>query len=210
MLLNLEERDINLNKKIASLLERLSQLIRALQWEIGKKKNLTPLQIQILQFLKNRKKEEIYLGKIARELGVSKGTLSESFKVLKSKNLLKGNLNLKDKRFVNPSLTPYGKKVVDELDSIQNIFSNYIFKFKEKDKKTVAKFLAKILAFLYFDGYISYARLCFTCQNFKKISLKDENFFCSLLGKKMKTYEIKLECQFHKPIIPKEGGVNIC
>jgi len=204
------ETDIRVERKITHLMERMSNVFRALQWDLAKKKKLTPLQIQILQYLRYRPKHDSVPSVIASELGITKATLSESVRALKRKQLLRGELNTNDRRFTNLILTPAGVRIVNELNSIERVFENYISRLKMADKRYAMRFLVNIITLLYMDGYIKTARLCCTCQHFHKNSSGNQSFICALTGKKMQDWEIKLDCNSHKPIRLKKGGMRVC
>jgi DNA-binding MarR family transcriptional regulator len=198
----------NIDKKIVYLLERVSQVFRALQWEMAKRHKLTPLQIQILLFLKNRK--EAIPSQIAQELGLTKATLSESISALEKKKLIRRITNKKDRRFIDILLTLQGKKVVRELISVENVFEHYLSEFSDTDKRNSLKFLLNIISLLYLGGYISVIRLCCTCQHFEKDAIRSGVHFCKLLGKEMSTEEIRINCVSYIPLSTKKGGVNLC
>ncbi len=197
-------------KKIAYLLERISQIFRTLQLELAKKKKLTPLQIQILLFLRNRKQGEVVPSRIAEEFGLTKATISESISSLEKKRLITGMVSDKDRRLKTLSLTLSGKKIIKELSSVESLFERYLERFNEVDKKISFKFLINIISALYFDGYIRVARLCSTCQHFQKDAISKGLHFCSLTSRELRTEEIKINCDSYITSIHKKGGVQLC
>ncbi len=200
----------NTEKKIVYLLERISQVFKVLQWELAKKRKLTPLQIQILLFLKNRKQKECVPSRIAEELGLTKATLSESISALEKKGLIRKAVSDRDRRFNTLSMTLSGRKVVKELSSVENLFERYLERFNEADKKNSLKFLINIITSLYFDGYIRVARLCCTCQHFQKDAINRGLHFCSLTGRELRTEDINLDCASYIPLSTKKGGAQLC
>lgn len=200
----------NIEKKIVYLLERISQVFRALQWELAKKKNLTPLQIQILLFLKNRRPTDAIPTRIAQELGLTKATLSESISALEKKKLVIRVSNKIDRRFTTLSLSKAGKKVVKELASVEDLFVRYIHGLNISEKKNSFRFLLNIISLLYFDGYVKVARLCCTCQHFRKDAIRKGIHFCTLTNRELNLEDINFECASYIPLSVKRGGANLC
>lgn len=195
----------NIEKKIVYLLERISQVFRVLLWEAAKKKKLTPLQVQILNFLKNRKKNECIPSKIAEEFDLTKATLSEAVKVLIKKGLIRGIKNSKDKRFTFLLLTPEGRKFVRELSQSENIFEKYLNQFNVDEHEKVMKFLVNLVTMLYADGHITVARICCTCRHFRR---NESGFYCALMDKYLTYEEININCKEYKPALT--GGNALC
>lgn len=202
--------DKNIERKIVYLLERVSQVFKVLQWGLAKKKKLTPLQIQILLFLKNRKQKDSVPSRIAEELGLTKATLSESISALEKKKLIKRLISTTDRRFTTLSLTLSGEKIIKELISVEGLFERYVRKFNETDKKNSLKFFVNIISSLYFDNYIKVARLCCTCQHFQKDAISKDLHFCNLIGREFSNEEINFGCTSYIPLSTKKGGVNLC
>ena len=86
---NLTEQNFNLESKIVAGLERLSQVFRILLWEKAKENNLSPIQIQILNFVQHHSIEKNTVSYLAQEFNITKSTISDAVKVLEQKNLIK-------------------------------------------------------------------------------------------------------------------------
>lgn len=201
---------INIEKKIVYLLERISQVFRVLQWELAKERKLTPLQIQILLFLKNREKKYRVASRISDELGLTKATLSESVSALEKKKLIKKLISKDDRRFTTLSLTKSGKKVVKELFSVDDLFERYVHKFNDIEKDNSLRFLVNIISLLYFDGYIRVARICCTCRHFQRATMSGRVYYCNLMSRELKIEDINLKCASYSPVSVKKGGMDLC
>ncbi len=72
------EQNIDLDKKIVAGLERLSQVFRALLWDHAKAYNLSPIQIQLLIFIRYHRPEHNSVSYLAGEFSVTKPTISDA------------------------------------------------------------------------------------------------------------------------------------
>src|SRR5688572_14883967 len=74
--------------KIVASLERIAQAFRVLLWQESKEYALTPIQIQILIFLRFHSEEKCKVSYLAGEFNLSKPTISDTVKTLEQKQLI--------------------------------------------------------------------------------------------------------------------------
>ena len=101
--------------QIHEYLERLSNLTRNEARRAGAKYDLLPVQIDALHYLAICNRYSDTLMGVAEYLGQTKGTISQSLKVLENKGYLKKFPDKKDKRTVHLRVSKAGKKVLEEL-----------------------------------------------------------------------------------------------
>ena len=84
---NLNEQNQKIESRIVVALERISEAFRVLLWNESKENSLSPIQIQILIFIYFHSTEKCKVGYLADEFNMTKATISDSVKVLLSKEL---------------------------------------------------------------------------------------------------------------------------
>ena len=85
---NLNEQNQKIESRIVVALERISEAFRVLLWNESKENSLSPIQIQILIFIYFHSHEKCKVGYLADEFNMTKATISDSVKVLLSKELV--------------------------------------------------------------------------------------------------------------------------
>ena len=84
---HLTEQNQKIESRIVVALERISEAFRVLLWNESKENSLSPIQIQILIFIYFHSTEKCKVGYLADEFNMTKATISDSVKVLLSKEL---------------------------------------------------------------------------------------------------------------------------
>lgn len=114
-------------EKFIFFIEKFSELHRSLLWEKSKKCNLSPIQIQILIYLKMNQKDLRNTTTIANSFNLTPATISESIKNLMEKGLVQSKKCEDDKRKHCFSITPKGRKQLNQIcdwcDPIENLFN---------------------------------------------------------------------------------------
>src|SRR5690554_5951150 len=108
---HLTEQNQKIESRIVVALERISEAFRVLLWNESKENSLSPIQIQILIFIYFHSTEKCKVGYLADEFNMTKATISDSVKVLLSKELLTKETDPIDTRSFSLLLTNEGKKI---------------------------------------------------------------------------------------------------
>lgn len=186
----------NIDSDIAYLLEKLMQVQRILLWDVAKKENLSPIQIQILLYLSCHDDELRTVSVLAHEFDLTKATVSDAVTTLTAKNLVTKNILKDDKRSYILDLTPGGKALSKKIEKWQNTLLYHIGKIKPDTKDVVYGFLVDLIKTLFDSGIISTARMCLTCANFSKGS--GSNNCCMLTNRKFSDRQINFDCEGYK------------
>jgi DNA-binding MarR family transcriptional regulator len=192
---NLINQNEILDNKITAGVEKLSSVFRILLWEQSKQNGLSPIQIQILIFIKHHNKEQCTVSYLAKEFSLTKPTISDAVKVLEQKKLTKKSSSKEDVRSYFLQLTASGIKIVKEAETYAEPFNSLIKKINTKDKELFWKTLSSLIHQLNQIDLISVQRMCFSCQHYQ---FKKENHFCNLLSTPLKESEIRLDCPEHQ------------
>ena len=131
---NLDNQNANLDNKIVAGLERLSQVFRILLWEKAKEHSLSPIQIQLLIFIRHHSADKTTVSYLAQEFNFTKPTISDAVKILEQKKLIQKIIDKTDTRSYTINLTATGKKTVLETENFTNPLTEIISKANDPDK----------------------------------------------------------------------------
>ena len=167
------------------LIERIGQLIRFEQREIGVREDLHPTHIQVLQYLDKCNRYSDTPLALSHYLGSTKGTISQSILVLQKKQLLKKVPDKNDKRVVHLKLTPKAKKLLRKID--EEIFTeDLLSRYSDQVNSTVNETLKSILKDLQIRNNHRTFGQCSTCRFFTNEG--ENKFRCGLTSEPLKLW----------------------
>ncbi|MCS6873956.1 MAG: MarR family transcriptional regulator [Pyrinomonadaceae bacterium] len=188
---NPEAQQKEIENKIVASLERISQIFRSLLWKQAKSFNLTPLQIQILIFLKYHNDEKSCVSYLSKEFNLSKPTVSEAISTLIKKGLIKKRKNLEDNRRQSFLLTESGIELTEKIELFAFPIKEIIKSFNQNEKQALWESLIRIISQANRKGLIPLQRMCFTCKFYERRQGTD---FCKLLDTELKIHQIRIDC----------------
>lgn len=188
---NLDNQNANLDNKIVAGLERLSQVFRILLWEKAKEYSLSPIQIQLLIFIRHHSADKTTISYLAQEFNFTKPTISDAIKVLEQKQFIKKTTDSTDTRSYTIQLTAQGKKIVSETETFANPLADIITKSTSANKLVLWENITNLITQLNKLEVISIQRTCFNCKHY---SIKGKKPFCNLLDQKLQTQDIRIDC----------------
>ncbi len=194
---NPENQNKTMDGKIVAALERIAEAFRVLLWEKAKVIKLSPIQIQILIFIKYHSPEFCTVNYLAEEFNMSAPTISDAVRVLIQKKLLKKIPSTKDKRKVHLHLTHKGEKVILETGSFIEPLINSISILNRFEKATLLSSLLQIIKDLNSKEIVITQRMCFTCVHLQK---ENGKFYCNLLEMNLKLKDLRIDCPEHQPL----------
>lgn len=186
---NLNEQNQKIESRIVVALERISEAFRVLLWNESKENSLSPIQIQILIFIYFHSLAKCKVGYLADEFNMTKATISDSVKVLLSKELVTKETDPIDTRSFSLSLTDEGKKIAKKASLFASSIEQPIEKLTQEQKTIMLDGLLKLIYDLNQSGIITIQRMCFTCSNYK---LDQGVHYCKLLKSKTCRKRIKI------------------
>lgn len=191
---NLDIQNQNTDSKIVVALERISEAFRVLLWDEGKKHALSPIQIQILIFVKHHQEIFCKVGYIAKEFNMTKATVSDSIRVLLNKQLVTKFQDERDSRSFTIHLTSEGSKFVQNLETFAAPVRNSLKGIETEKRETLLSALISVISDLNKSGVISVQRMCTTCSNYSK---SNGIHYCSLLKAQLADSDLRLDCPEH-------------
>ena len=188
---NLEKQNSDLSRKIVAGMERLSQVFRILLWEKAKEQRLSPIQIQLLIFIRHHSSEKATISYLAQEFNFTKPTISDAIKILEEKKLVKKITQDTDTRSYTIKLTEAGTKIVLETENFAQPLTGIVSLAAASDKKILWENISNLIVQLNKLEVISVQRTCSNCKNF---TIKNKGQFCNLLNQKLLTQDIRIDC----------------
>lgn len=193
---DLEAQNNSLNGKITAGFERLSQVFRVLLWEKAKKYDLSPIQIQLLIFIKHHSKNRATVSYMAKEFNLTKATISDTIKILEQKKYISKTVNTADSRSYTMELTTKGLEMVLLIEDFTDPLFDLISVKSQNEKTILWNTVSSLIQQLHDLQIINVQSTCHNCGYFVQ---QNGNNYCNLLTIKLENSDIKLDCQDHKP-----------
>ena len=194
---NPERHITNVDYKIVAALEKISEVFRVLLWTEAKEHKLSPIQMQLLIFIKyHNSDKQRRIASMAREFNLTKATISDSIKVLEQKGLIKRSDDAVDSRSFNFSLTDQGMKLTGMIENFTLPLDGAIATLSPQQKD---HFLVAVLDLIYRmnqNGIISTQRMCYNCFYYN--GDRQQAHYCNLMQKPLAIDELRIECPEHK------------
>lgn len=178
-------------------LERLSNLMRNEMRREGARFGLQPIQLEALHYLSICNKYSDTPKAVTDYLGQTKGTVSQSLKVLERQELIEKTLDEKDKRVTHLKITPQGQAVVDSTipgEIWQKLAQKELL--PEAHQKTILQQLKHLLFALQQANDFKTFGSCKTCRYNTKMST--EQYHCQLTNEPLAQIEIEQLCIEHE------------
>lgn len=191
---NPEYQHQKLESKIIASLDRIAHAFRVLLWQESKKYELSPIQIQILIFLKYHAPNQCTVSYLANEFVLTKATISDCIKILEQKELITKAYQTSDRRSYTIHLTEKGKKITSCISQYSKKLHSIVKSMSKEEKENVVSSLLFIIYQLYKNKIITIQRMCFTCRHYKLVK---GNHYCCLLEKELENSELRLDCPEH-------------
>ncbi|KRB59745.1 MarR family winged helix-turn-helix transcriptional regulator [Flavobacterium sp. Root186] len=194
---DLETQNSSLDGKITTGFERLSQVFRVLLWEKAKKYDLSPIQIQLLIFIKHHKKNKATVSYLAKEFNLTKATISDTIKALEQKKYITKVVNASDSRSSTIELTTKGLEMIFVTEDFTDPLFDLVKIVPENEKSVLWKNLSFVIEQLHKLQVINVQSTCHNCGYFVQ---QNGNNYCRLMDIKLETKDIRLDCNDHKPV----------
>ncbi len=181
--------------KIVVALERISQAFRVLLWQQGGPEGLSPIQVQMLLFIRFHVPRYCTVSYLAREFGLTKATVSDSVKVLFAKGLVARQVLAEDARSRVLSLTEAGRDLADKAAGFASPLSGPLGKLSQAQQVALLEQLLTLIRQLSITGIIQAPRMCFSCRFH---SHQAGRHHCGLLGQELVPAQLRVDCPEHQ------------
>lgn len=180
------------SSKTFILIERIGNLLRAEQRKVGSKFGLLPVHLQVLDYLSRCNKSSNTPAGVVKYFGITKGTASQSIKVLESKSYITKHADKDDKRWIHLNITSDGNKVLKKLDE----FLRYDLIESTNYPNDLESGLLHILKGIQRNNSYNSFGVCKTCRNFIKEG--KNQFRCGLTKQVLTPSDSEKICVEHK------------
>jgi DNA-binding MarR family transcriptional regulator len=159
-----DEYDLILPADSLAKLERLARLLR----QSGHAKGLNPVQWEALRYLARCNVLSHSPGAMAKYLGSTKGTVSQTVMALEKKGLLSKHVDAKDQRGVALHLTEAGKALL--VDDDLNVVKADIAELSDKTRRRFDRALDALLEQARLRGGEPQFGTCLSCRYYREAS----------------------------------------
>ena len=178
---------------VRDALNKLLDVKRALLWRAAEKHGLTPLQIQVLTFIKSCDGvAQVSANDVARELYVTRATMSVAVRALEKKGLVKRRPSGHDKRKQYLTLATKAAALLEDNQRYDNALLSQLMAFPEHSLKAASKVLVGLLASMLDHGLIDHVTMCLKCDHCQKVSMN--RLRCSLSGRTFTHDSMRIGC----------------
>jgi DNA-binding MarR family transcriptional regulator len=184
----------DLDHKIVASLERLSGVFRHLLWQEATHSGLSPLQLQVVVFLRFHAPGQGTVSNLAREYQVSRATISDAVKTLTQKALVSRHADSADLRSHSLRLTPTGEQLADQSSRFAEPLNPPVAGLPASQKLGLYLSLLTLLHELQQAGTIPVQRMCFSCQHYGR---RPGQHFCHLLNIPLEGPQLRIDCPEH-------------
>jgi len=195
---DLEKQQHNLDSKIIIAFEKITEAFRVLQWHEAKEYKISPIQLQILIFIKYHAVGKCRVGYLAGELNVTKATVSDSVKTLLKKELINKLSDSSDSRSFTLSLTNKGNVLASKIEHYTDKIKMPLTSLNYSKKEILFDSLIELVYKLKSNGIIDIQRMCYTCSHYK--GDKSKSHYCKLIQTTLNLEDLRLDCPEHNKI----------
>jgi len=180
---------------IYDYVERLSDLLRVDSRQAGSDHGLQPVQLEVLHYLSICNRYSDAPMAVTEYLGLTKGTVSQTLKILEKKALLSKKLDENDKRISHLRLTTEGVELINKTIPTA-MFVNACKTLSDKKQSEIALSLKHLLTTLLEANDLKTFGICKSCRYNNKT--EDGGHFCQLVEQPLSVDDIQLICREHQ------------
>jgi len=191
---------LSLPQALASALRRLAHLAHTSSWDQWAAQRLTPTQRRILDVVASRR-ESLTLSALARELGVTPATASDSVGALESKGLVQKRRSDVDGRALALMLTSEGQNSVTALQALPDPLQDAFGALTPAEQEIFYRSAMKMIRGLQETGALPVSRMCVRCQHFEPFRAAGTAYphYCHLASSPLADRHLRLECPEAEP-----------
>lgn len=193
-----EQQLTHLDSRLVLSLQRLSDMLKAMQWEQARLLGVTPLQLQILLFTGYHSPAVNKAAYIAAELQVSRPTISDAVGSLVTKGLLEMHNDKRDRRSFSLALTETGTEILEKAGAYMGQIEQLLNNKSDQEKNLLYQSVYSIIAGLITPDKGGVQRMCYNCAHYN--GNKKRQHECRFLQKRLLSSELQLDCMYHSSL----------
>lgn len=180
---------------IYDYVERLSELFRIDTRQAGVGHGLQPVQLEVLHYLSICNRFSDTPMAVTEYLGQTKGTVSQTIKVLENKGLVSKIVDQEDKRVTHLALSTQGKRLINQLVPTTMVV-NACKALPEKTQSQIASSLNQLLSALLESNDLKTFGACHSCRYNSQSG--EEGYYCNLAQQPLTLDDVKMICREHE------------
>lgn len=181
---------MNDSQEIYTLIERMGNLLRTETRVYGTELGLQPVQHDALYYLSICNRFSDHLVALTQFLGLTKGTVSQTLKIIENKGLINKTKDKTDKRLTHIHLTESGWKYISASTPPEN-FQLAVSSFSEKQQQDLVTHLRQCLSTYQNFNKVTGFGVCKTCRYNQQ---PNGSFFCGLVEQKLSAKDVDKIC----------------
>ena len=178
------------------LIERIGNLLRTEIRKAGNDQGLQPVHLQALSYLAKCNRYSDTPAAVTDYLGATKGTVSQTLKVLEKKELIYKVADDSDKRLQHLKVSTAGEEVLASCVP-PSVFRKADEEIHPVERVQLCNLLTGMLRELQNANYSKTFGLCKTCHFFRA---GDGHNFCGLTNEGLSKHDSEKICREHTPI----------
>ncbi|MEK7294289.1 MAG: MarR family winged helix-turn-helix transcriptional regulator [Nitrospirota bacterium] len=202
----LEKTTDPLPHRLASALSKVSVSLKRRLWRDAASRRISPLQAQILAFLRQRSTHGATVSDITRMLGVTMPTASDVIAVLVRRGLLRKFRTEADGRVFTVLLTARGRRRAEQVMGWPDFLLWAAELLPVEEQESLLRTLIKLIRSIQERGEIPAARMCVTCLHFRPYVNQDSErpYHCALVNADFGDRLIRIDCNEHEAAPPEQ------
>lgn len=177
------------------LIERIGNLLKTEQRKTGAKYNLLPVHIQVLSYLNRCNRYSNTPAGVVKYFGITKGTASQSIKVLERQSLISKEQNPDDRRSIHLLITLKGKQILKRLFAVRR-WDQLLNTLNDETITTLSGSLKKVLMNIQKQNSYKTFGVCKTCRHL--LIEQNSQFRCGLTKEKLSANDTTKICHEHE------------
>ncbi|WNO08577.1 helix-turn-helix domain-containing protein [Teredinibacter sp. KSP-S5-2] len=186
-----------MTSNLYSIIERLSNLLRSESRSQGQDLGLQPVQHEALHYISRCNRYSDTPQGVTEYLGLTKGTVSQTLKVLESRGLIEKKKDSADKRITHLQITAAGSSYLTSTTPPGD-FLKAVERLGQEKVTVLNELLCELLkAYQTLQGREGFG----VCKQCKFNQRRKDGFFCELTRESLSSEDIRLICkEFTKTI----------
>lgn len=190
----MQNKSEQITRQLHMTLERLCNLLRTEARDKGSVSGLLPVQIETLHFLAQCNRYSDTVQGVSEFLGQTKGTVSQTVKVLENRRLVRKQPDRADRRITHLRITPKGRRFLQKVVPAQFLVDALGLNSEVEIVRLTEDLKALLRAAQTARGKRSFGA-CRTCRFNEAL---DNGFRCGLTGEALSENDIEQICREHQ------------
>lgn len=184
-------------------IERLATLYRLEERQASAPNGLNPTQLGILRLLQ-RRKTGFRVKTIARELGLSQPTITDSLLSLERKNFIARLSDPHDARGLLIHPTEEGRAALASVQGQMSFMQTALAGLSRKEQAALLHIMIKMIRELLHDQAMPVQRMCVTCRHFRPEAAPGtaRPHYCELVRAHFTSADLQVDCGEHDAASP--------